>query len=430
MAEVLVTFTLRQAISRFRLKRSDTSGFTLIELLVVIAIIAVLAVVVVLTLNPAQLLEQSRDANRLSDIATLTSALNLYTTDQSGASSFSLGIASDTYPSIYDSQATTTAGDACQGLGMPSFNTSTGQSWQCGVSSTSRNVNGTGWIPVNFTQISAGSPIGALPVDPINQTSTGLFYAYNANGNQFEVTADLESQKYKAQYGNSTQTSDFPEVISGGNPTVSALYNPAGLVGYWPMDEGSGNVAYDSSGNGDNGTWNGSTTNGTYYSGGIVGSYAGDFNGSNDYVNAGAPSILSPPNFTVSLWIYPESFANYSVLVQDGNSSGWAFVFLSSSAHLRLAGLTGGWSISGNGLPLNTWSFVTATYSAGTGMLYQNGIQTTSGSSGTIGVPNGSFSVGDSYNGSESSDGLIDDVRIYSRAISPAEVMAIYNAER
>ena len=49
-------------------------AFTLIELLVVIAIIAILAVVVVLTLNPAALLQQSRDSSRLSDMQTITSS--------------------------------------------------------------------------------------------------------------------------------------------------------------------------------------------------------------------------------------------------------------------------------------------------------------------------------------------------------------------
>jgi prepilin-type N-terminal cleavage/methylation domain-containing protein len=64
---------------------SSRRGFTLIELLVVIAIIAVLAIVVVLTLNPAQLLKQSRDSGRLSDMNTITSALNIYNEDQGGA---------------------------------------------------------------------------------------------------------------------------------------------------------------------------------------------------------------------------------------------------------------------------------------------------------------------------------------------------------
>jgi prepilin-type N-terminal cleavage/methylation domain-containing protein len=50
--------------------------FTLIELLVVIAIIAILSVIVILTLNPAQLLMQARDSNRISDMSTLNDALD------------------------------------------------------------------------------------------------------------------------------------------------------------------------------------------------------------------------------------------------------------------------------------------------------------------------------------------------------------------
>ena len=56
-------------------------GFTLIELLIVIAIVAILSVVVILTLNPAELLKQTRDSNRISDLSTLKSALSLYLAD-------------------------------------------------------------------------------------------------------------------------------------------------------------------------------------------------------------------------------------------------------------------------------------------------------------------------------------------------------------
>ncbi len=52
-------------------------AFTLIELLVVIAIIAILSVVVVLSLNPAEMLRQSRDSNRVSDMDTLSHAISL-----------------------------------------------------------------------------------------------------------------------------------------------------------------------------------------------------------------------------------------------------------------------------------------------------------------------------------------------------------------
>ncbi|HEY4526144.1 MAG TPA: prepilin-type N-terminal cleavage/methylation domain-containing protein, partial [Candidatus Paceibacterota bacterium] len=45
------------------------SSFTLIELLIVIAIVAILSTVVIITLNPAELLRQSRDSVRLSDLS-------------------------------------------------------------------------------------------------------------------------------------------------------------------------------------------------------------------------------------------------------------------------------------------------------------------------------------------------------------------------
>jgi type II secretory pathway pseudopilin PulG len=90
----------------------NRSAFTVIELLVVIAMIAILSIVVILTLNPAALLQQSRDSNRVSDMSTLNTALGVYLA-QGGSS---LGSSSVVYVSIPDPTATTTAGDQCQGL--------------------------------------------------------------------------------------------------------------------------------------------------------------------------------------------------------------------------------------------------------------------------------------------------------------------------
>jgi prepilin-type N-terminal cleavage/methylation domain-containing protein len=171
---------------------SSRKGFTLIELLVVIAIIAILAVVVVLTLNPAELLKQSRDSNRVSDMDTLTHAIALYQQDLSAGS---LGSASTTYISIPDPSATTTAGDQCQGLGLA---TSSLFTWHCAASSTYRNTDGTGWIPINFSTMSTKSPLGSLPVDPTNTTSSGYFYTYQIQGTKYELTSNLESQKYQS----------------------------------------------------------------------------------------------------------------------------------------------------------------------------------------------------------------------------------------
>ena len=183
-------------------------GFTLIELLVVIAIIAILAVVVVLTLNPAELLRQARDSNRISDFATIKSGLALYSEDVTTSTALNGGT-----NNLFVSGATTTAVTS-------SFNTAA--TWgflgsEIAVkASTSRLIDGTGWLPVNLNAISSGAPFGSYPVDPTNLGSN--FYIYAATSTSpgtWKVSTKMESSKYGfngasdvVQYdgGNSTGT--------------------------------------------------------------------------------------------------------------------------------------------------------------------------------------------------------------------------------
>jgi prepilin-type N-terminal cleavage/methylation domain-containing protein len=183
--------------------KKHTQGFTLIELLVVIAIVAILSVVVILTLNPAELLRQSRDSNRISDMSTLRSALSLYLTDQT-----TIALAGGTYTAnCYVSTASTTnIGVGCQ----PSSSGATKRFYPSGSaavtsSTTPRNINGTGWVGStgaaqgpNFTLITSGTPIGQLPVDP-TAASNVYYYGYGANtaSSTFKISAHMESTKYK-----------------------------------------------------------------------------------------------------------------------------------------------------------------------------------------------------------------------------------------
>ncbi len=166
------------------------SSFTLIELLIVVAILAVLSVIIILVLNPAELLKQARDANRLTELAAIDKALQIFGVEVSGGF---MGTSSVLYVSVPDSSATTTAGTNCSSLGMPSL--PSGWAYHCSASSTYRNVNGLGWIPVNLTQIPSKSPLGTLPVDPVNATSSGNYYTYVAGGS-WELNTRLESTKY------------------------------------------------------------------------------------------------------------------------------------------------------------------------------------------------------------------------------------------
>ena len=181
--------------------KSTRSGFTLIELLVVIAIIAILSVVLILTLNPAELLRQARDSNRVSDLATLKSAISLYLADVSSPSI----IGSNTH--CMTSGPTSTTG--CNN----SFATNRLSQATTSAIAGGLGVDGRGWIPVPFSSISSGAPIGNLPQDPTNSGDT--IYRYTASSTEltFELNAQLESTKY-------TNASTGHEATDGGSSST------------------------------------------------------------------------------------------------------------------------------------------------------------------------------------------------------------------
>lgn len=198
----------------------QTKGFTLIELLIVIAIIAVLAVVVLLTLNPAELLRQARDSNRVSDLSTLKSAVALFQAEVATSSVNALG----TYPNCYVDKS---------GLALGASMTTCGERFSVfggtvAVSTTvalTRGISGSGWIPVNFLTIGSGAPISALPVDPTDSisgttTSTWFFYAYRASSTVYELNANMESLKFKNTGPNDVESTDggnMDEIFEIGN---------------------------------------------------------------------------------------------------------------------------------------------------------------------------------------------------------------------
>jgi prepilin-type N-terminal cleavage/methylation domain-containing protein len=411
-----------------------SSAFTLIELLVVIAIIAILAVVVVLTLNPAQLLAQSRDANRVSDMATLNTALGLYQTD-SGGTGF-MGTSTVVYISLVDTSST------CGNLNLPAL--PVGSMYQCASSTSTRLTNTSGWIPVNFQNISSGAPFGSLPIDPVNTSSTGLYYTYNTSSSQFMVSALPESQKQKQSLGAKPMIPNYPDVIANGSSlTINPLFNQTGLVGYWPMDEGAGSSTQDMSGNGNAGTWSGTAggTNSTYYTTGKVGNWAGTFDGSTTYANITSTASLQViGNITLTAWI-KQSASSRNTIVSKGYTN--EFDFLADS-NCGVGGLS---FYQGNGtsfapvcstsglVPVNTWMFVAVTRVIVSGtstiVFYVNGNSVSGGTIGSIYQPAiGSLGVNIGRRSEVMNYflGLIDDVRIYNRALSAAEISALYNA--
>ena len=165
-------------------------GFTLIELLVVIAILAVLAVAVVLILNPAELLKEGRDSTRLSDMASLQSAMNLYYTDVLG-----------TNPSNWPAASTYCTAAVSSSAGWANWPT-------CANVTSTASVTGAGWIPINFGLLSTGAPLPKEPVDPNNGvnscegaggvTNATCAYAFIASSTPgiYKLEALMESSKF------------------------------------------------------------------------------------------------------------------------------------------------------------------------------------------------------------------------------------------
>ena len=217
--------------------KGKKKGFTLIELLVVIAIIAILSVVVVITLNPSEMLRRSRDSNRISDFATIKSAINLYLQDLSisSSTSISMGTQGTCYiqyigsaPTSVFEFATSSASEASTTVAY-TVNATSVFPGGCGEwfnsatpatnapnRSTSRSVSA-GWIPINLTLISTGAPIGQWPADPAsdvgsvaagNPAASNLYFYIPGSNNQYKLAAKLESVQYSQGGTSDLESSD------------------------------------------------------------------------------------------------------------------------------------------------------------------------------------------------------------------------------
>lgn len=165
-----------------------SSGFTIVELLIVISVLGILAAIVIVSFKPGEIFAQARDSSRVDDINVIKRAIDLFTVEKTDPAL--LGLPQKVYISIPDTSS------SCANLtNLPSL--TSGWSYSCVVVASLKNVNGTGWLPINFTASSSGSPIGSLPVDPQNEASSGRYYAYVTDGNKFSLYSNsLTSVKY------------------------------------------------------------------------------------------------------------------------------------------------------------------------------------------------------------------------------------------
>ncbi|TSC52475.1 MAG: hypothetical protein LiPW41_245 [Parcubacteria group bacterium LiPW_41] len=204
-----------------------------------------------------------------------------------------------------------------------------------------------------------------------------------------------------------------------------------GVVGYWHFDEGTGTIAYDASGRGNNGT----LTNGPTWqvSTNCKAGMCLNFDGTDDYISTSSiPNLTS--EFSFSVWAKTPILqdSTYDTIISKFSSSPYNGWFLrhspnTNAIYFSFYNAGSSYSVSTSALTANTWIHYVGTFDGSNMKLYTNGLL--SGTQvGSVGSATTNFAIGGNYGGpSETWNGSIDEVRVYNRALSASEILAMYN---
>jgi prepilin-type N-terminal cleavage/methylation domain-containing protein len=394
-------------------------SFTLVELLIVIAILAVLAAAVVIVLNPAELLAQARDSQRVTDLKSLNDSINIWIVDNP---STSMGDEQKIYLSIPDTSPT------CANLsGLPSL--PDGWTYNCVTSANSRNTDSTGWIPINFNNVFGGTTLPYLPIDPINTAASGEYYTYTPGGS-FELTALMEAEKHEAAIGDG---GSFPGLYQlGSHIDLTPIVRDSGLVGYWKFDEGVGTAAADSTGK-----WGSATLNGGIsWSSSCKRGYCMSLDGLDDYAYISSRSSLFSSYFgpaTVMVWFNSSNIVGTHSIFGDSSPEWQIYTSNTSISGRNYTSVSMGSITAGN------WYMGAVTHAHPTALVgtkirtFLNGEFINEGSwtkTTQNGYANEGFYFGGVLSENNLFQGYIDEIRIYNRALTDAEIKNIYEATK
>ncbi|MBI4286448.1 MAG: LamG domain-containing protein, partial [Chloroflexi bacterium] len=260
-------------------------------------------------------------------------------------------------------------------------------------------------------------------------------YTYNA-GTTVNVTALPDpGWKFAGWSGNvADPTAADTAVLMDADKQVTANFmseqTPEGGVSYWNLDEGSGTVANDS--------WDGNhgTIVGTAWVAGIVNG-ALEFDGTT-YIDVPNAANLNPAQLTVELWLKPsDTYGNswYGILSRFPNPTGQgAWEFESQGAPFFLLGGNNvgtyvvAWAAT---VPeVGKWYQLVGTYDGNEARIYVNGVlEGTALAAGFDPTGPQDLSIGRRTDDANNRfKGVMDEVKVYSRALTDAEILANYQA--
>ncbi len=253
------------------------------------------------------------------------------------------------------------------------------------------------------------------------------------------------------------------EILLDYNQGFAAEFGPSasvnqdvkrGLVGFWKFDDGAGQTTDDSSDLNNDGTRGLTSSEAsddpTWTSGKTGNGGALDFDSTTDLMNVGDDIDFEFPSttaqFSIAAWVKTDttpSATNYTIAGKYNstglreyylyiNSSNQPLLFLSDDG----TGVDATTRTSSSAITVGSWNHVVATIDIGTDnfLIYINGVQVSTTGTGTITdlfAGGASFIVGavDSESATPDwfMDGIIDEARVYNRALSAAEIRYLYN---
>ena len=284
----------------------------------------------------------------------------------------------------------------------------------------------TAQIDAHVSNQNGGNAVG----DIVGFTSTagsfgsqsGEYATYsNANGN---ATAILTANTSSTQLANITVTA------FNGNYTIAG-----NVVGWWPLNIGSGNTVYDLSTHNNNGAF----VNSAWSTANNQTSFlTGNFNGASSYITAN--SFEFP--FTVTAWINPANYntAHLKPIVEtdgvSGSDGGYYQFFLVPSGSGYCGGVGGTlylWNPNSNfctpiKIPLNAWSFVAFTTTSTGASIYVNGkmVASISASEYIASSKDNQLVIGDQSGGTRYFNGSMSNIQVYNTSLSSSQIQQLY----
>ena len=250
----------------------------------------------------------------------------------------------------------------------------------------------------------------------------------------FDAPSDPGNSKMFIQGVRPNATFDAGAFVVDGNHLSSDWFDMTGCAALYHLDETSGTTATDSSGNGNTATLTGVPS---FTTGKVGPSPKGyDFNGSSDYISVDLAGDAPTTTGTILCWFKPDVSSQYDSIFCLGPASGipgtgeWRMLIQRAAGQLGFDGLNAN-AFDLAALTIGAWHHAVLTWANTDDIkVYLNGALVHSSTIAALAAPAGSTLHIGTRSDKHSAvfwDGSIDEVAVFSRALSAAEVKSIYD---